>query len=372
MRRRALAGVVVALVSTILLARPALADVADTASGCRPDAIKPLARATRAALVPFRTSPFPYDGKIPTDGRSFLDYEKDGKRGHTSPRGNLHLEEEAYNDRRSLLYLPGGFDLSRPEHALIVVFFHGNNARLRRDVEIRQRVPLQLARSGLNAALVVPQFAVDIPDSSAGWFWQPSVFKQYLAEAAEHLAALRGDPCTKPIFDRLGVVLVAYSGGYNPAAYALAVGDADSRIRGVILLDALYGETDKFDKWIGASAGKGGTGFFFSAYSDSSRVENLALQQSLAYQGIAIETPPHRLRLNSGSVTFLFAGAAIDHNDFVTSAWVRDPLKAVLSTIEGFRITPQLATTLRTGIPRAAGALRRQHGGQPTSKSHPP
>jgi len=365
MKRRALAGGCVALFSTILLARPALADVADMASGCHPDATRPLASATGAVLVPFRTSPFPYDGEVPTDGRLFFDYEKDGRRGHTSSRGDLHFEQEAYNDRRSLLYLPKGFDLSRPEQALIVVFFHGNSARLHRDVEIRQRIPLQLAQSGLNAALVVPQFAVDIPDSSAGRFWQPSGFKEYLAEAAQHLAALRGDPCTKPIFDRLSVVLVAYSGGYNPAAYALAVGDADSRIRGVILLDALYGETDKFDKWIGTSVGKGGTGFFFSAYSDSSRPGNLALRQSLAGQGIAIDTCPHRLRLSSGSVTFLFAGAGIDHNDFVTSAWVPDPLKAVLSTIEGFRITPQPTTTWRTDIPRAPGAPKKRHGDQP-------
>jgi hypothetical protein len=75
----------------------------------------------------------------------------------------------------------------------------------------------------------------------------------------------------------MGVVLVAYSGGYDPAAYALAVGGAGGRVRGVILLDALYGEIDKFDKWIGTSVAGGRSGFFFSAYSDSSRAQNLAL-----------------------------------------------------------------------------------------------
>jgi hypothetical protein len=352
MRVRSLAGLVLAAV--LLSAGNARADdrtgaglnpptpdpAAEPAVRCPPDATRPLAASTPAALIPFRASPFPYDGKNPADGTWFLDYLKDGKRGHTSPRGSFHLEEEAYSDKRSLLYLPAGFDLSRPEHALIVVFFHGNFARLQ-DVETSQRVPLQLAQSGLNAALVAPQFAVDIADSSAGWFWQPNFFRQYLTEAAEHLAALRGNPCTRSIFDRLGVVLVAYSGGYDPAAYALAVGGADARIRGVILLDALYGETDSFDKWIGRSVGGAGLGFFFSAYSDSSRTENVALQHALAEQGIKTGTSPHRLRLSPGSVTFLFAGAKIDHKEFMTSAWVRDPLKVVLSAIEGYRAAPR-------------------------------
>jgi hypothetical protein len=316
---------------------PGLEEIATAPSNCPSGATRPLAAAKPPVLVPFRTSPFPYDGKIPTDGTWFLDYEKDGVRGHTSPRGNLHLETEAYNDKRSLLYLPAGFDLSRPDQALIVVFFHGNYARLHEDIDLRQRVPQQLAASGLNAALVVPQFAVNLPDSSAGWFWQPGVFKQYLDEAAEHLAARRGDPCTRAIFDRLGVVLVAYSGGYNPAAYALAVGGADPRIRGVILLDALYGETDKFETWIQNSIGGGGSSFFFSAYSDSSRAENMKLQDSLAAQDIKVSPSPRRLKLGRGSVTFLFAGKDVVHNDFVTNAWAPDPLKLVLSVIEGFR-----------------------------------
>lgn len=338
-----------AIFIVLLLARPSAADdppapvieapaaSVDTGAHCRSEAISPLAAPTPTTLVQFKTSPFPYDGEIPADGGRFLDYTKDGKRGHTSPRGFLHLEEEAYSDRRSLLYMPAGFDLSRPEHALLMVFFHGNFARLHQDVDLRQRVPLQLAKSGLNAALIAPQFAVDIADSSAGSFWQPGIFEQYLAEAAEHLAALRGDPCTRAIFDRLDVVLVAYSGGYDPAAYALAVGGADRRIRGVILLDALYGETDKFDKWIGEAVGGEGSGFFFSAYSDSSRAENMALRHSLTEQGIKTEMSSHPLQLKKGIVDFLFAGSGIDHRGFVTKAWVTDPLKAVLSAIEGFR-----------------------------------
>ena len=177
-RRMGSAALAAALVAAGL---PRPAPAAGNVAPCAVAATRPLAAAKPPTLVRFATSPFPYDGPIPPDNKPFLDYRQDGQRGHTSPRGALHLEDEAYSDQRSLLYLPPGFDLSRPERALIVVFFHGNFARLDRDVTRRQRVPEQLAASGLNAALVAPQFAVDIADSSAGRFWQPGVFKAYLA-----------------------------------------------------------------------------------------------------------------------------------------------------------------------------------------------
>ena len=71
--------------------------------------------------------------------------------------------------------------------------------------------------------------------------------------------------------DALPVVIVAYSGGYYPAAWVLRHGGLGDRLRGVILLDALYGELDKFADWIE----RHGAAFFFSAYSRSSRDENV-------------------------------------------------------------------------------------------------
>jgi hypothetical protein len=65
------------------------------------------------------------------------------------------------------------------------------------------------------------------------------------------------------------------------------------------------------------------------------------LERWLADQHIKIESPRNPLRLSKGSVSFLFAGAGIDHKGFLTDAWVRDPLKIVLSAIEGFRVAPR-------------------------------
>jgi len=288
--------------------------------------------AAKTQIVPFANSPFPYRGMVPGQGKPFLDVVEGERRGHTSPRGGVYWEERTYSDRRVLLHVPRGFDLKRP--AVVVVFFHGNLARLERDVRDRQQVPRQVDESGLNAVLVAPQFAVDALDSSAGRFWEPGAFAQFLDEAAGRLAQLVGDREARGAFADLPVVLVAYSGGYQPAAYVLEVGGTAGRVRGVVLLDALYAEEDKFAVWI--EKYRQGA-FFLSAYSNSSRGSNAALKRLLSAQGVAFQEglPP---QLTSGAVAFLSAGD-LSHNDFVTHAWVRDPLKAVLARIIGYSRT---------------------------------
>src|SRR5580704_12116100 len=177
--------------------------------------LAPLADA-KTRLVAFAASPFPYRGAVPDTGAPFLNVAEGGRRGRQSPRGGLHWEDETYSDRRVLLHLPRGFEPGRP--AMIVVFFHGNNATLERDVVARQQVPRQLDRSGLNAALVAPQFAVDTADSSAGRFWEKGFFARFLGEAGIELTRLCGDRRAARLFAAMPVVLVAYSGGYQAAA----------------------------------------------------------------------------------------------------------------------------------------------------------
>ncbi len=105
----------------------------------------------------------------------------------------------------------------------------------------------QLSDSGLNAVLVAPQLAVDAQDSSAGRFWSSGGFSSFLGEAQSKLGDLY--PNARGAFRRMPIVIVAYSGGYLPAAYSLAVGGDSGRVRGLVLLDALYGERDKFVSW---------------------------------------------------------------------------------------------------------------------------
>ena len=284
----------------------------------------------RTALVPFDNAPFPYRGMHPKTRQPFLDVTEGERRGRTARSGNtVYWEEQTYSDSRALLSLPRRFDARRP--ALIVMYFHGNGALLQRDVQNRQEVPRQLAESGLNAALVAPQFARDAADSSAGRFWEPNVFRQFLDESAARLARLHGDARTRAVFERAPVVIVAYSGGYHPLAYVLAVGGANSRLRGVLLLDALYGDHDKYLDWIGSKP----EAFFLSTYGPLVKPQNAEFQKQLTERGLAFTTqfPPH---LVPGMNVFLDAGTEVKHNDFVTRTWSRDPLKVFLSRIPGF------------------------------------
>lgn len=284
----------------------------------------PLAQ-SRTALVPFATAPFPYDGIVPETGEPFLDVVRGGRRGHTAPRGGVYWADETYADNRGLVFIPAGFDPTRP--AVLVAFFHGNEATLESDVLRRQNVAGQLQASGLNAVLVAPQFAIDALDSSAGRFWQPGAFSAWLAEASDHLADLLGNRALATGFDRLPVVLVAYSGGYLPAAYSLTVGGADGRLCGAILLDAVYGEVSLFADWIARKR----SAFFFSAYSASAAEGNASLIAMLAARGLPATRGNARDPVAPAGTAFL--GVSASHQDFLTRAWRPNPLQWLFSEI---------------------------------------
>ncbi|MBT3070996.1 alpha/beta hydrolase [Rhodomicrobium sp. Az07] len=283
-------------------------------------------RRTRTKLVPFQSAPFPYGGTNPATGHPFLNVNDGGRRGHGTPSGAVYWEDQTYSDSRTLLHIPRGLDLRRP--ALMVLFLHGHGATLQRDVIKRQRVPEQVSEAGVNAVLVAPQLASDAADSSAGKLWERGGLRRFLDEASNELAKLHGDARSRAYFDRMPVVIVAYSGGYATAASCIRHGGADERVRGVVLLDALYGETDTFANWISSRE----KAFFLSAYASSTRARNTELADILKGKDVALNT---RLKgpLRSGSVTFISTEPGTDHRDFVTKAWAHHPIRDLLQRL---------------------------------------
>ncbi len=290
----------------------------------------PPPREAKTQLAAFNASPFPYRGFIPDTTRPFLDARDDKRRGHTTSRGDVYWEDTVYSDRRSLLYLPPAFDPARP--VLIVLYLHGQGATLERDVMVRQAVPRQVAASGQNIALVAPQLAVDAADSSAGNFWRGGHFAKYLDEAAERLMRLEGNRQSGRAFNLAPVVIVAYSGGYLSTAYALERGGANHRVKGVILMDALYGDEDKFAAWFAARRRQA---FLLSAYTDSTKEENATLQGLLAKRRIPFARSLPKT-LSPGTAAFVATGGLDLHGDFVTRAWQPDPLEKALAMIPGY------------------------------------
>lgn len=282
------------------------------------------------ALVDFETAPFPYHGMIGDSNRPFLNAGEEGHRGHVSFRGHVFWESETFSDDRTLLHIPPGFDPNLP--AVMVVFFHGHGANLARDVRDRQQVPAQITAAGVNAVLVAPQFAVDAADSSAGKFWEPNGFKRFLDEAAVKLARLYGDPRRAAAFAKMPIVIVAYSGGFGPTLSVLDRGGVRSRVRGVVLLDALYAGIDKFANWIADNR----SAFFVSSYTPHTARHNVDLEQLLSERSVPYNSD---LRTNhlQGMVAFLPTGD-ISHRDFVNRAWVDYPIADILARMDNSRI----------------------------------
>ena len=144
----------------------------------------------------------------------------------------------------------------------MVVFFHGHRATLTRDVLHRQQVAAQISAAGVNAVLVAPQFAVAASDFSPGHLGEPGGFKRFIDEAGKKLTRLHGNPASARTFANIPVVIVAYSGGYLASAWSLHHGGLNNRVRGLVLLDALYGDLDKFAAWIAGNR----TAFFVVLY----------------------------------------------------------------------------------------------------------
>lgn len=276
-----------------------------------------------AALVSFETAPFPYDGVVPTTGAPFLDVEEGGRKGHTSPRGGIYWQHPTYSDSRVLLAFSRNFRADRS--AVMVVYFHGNDATLNGDVLGRQRVLTQFEASAINGVLVAPQFAVNALDSSAGKFWQPGGFARFLSEAAWRLGKFV-DASAGRVFGRMPVILIAYSGGYEPAAYVLTEGGVGNRIKGVVLLDAPFGGEVRFADFISRHR----SAFFLSASTDATEEGNQSIKMELKRRGKPFLTQMPD-RLVPGLVSFYDSPG--EHADFVTSAWVPDPLAWILRAI---------------------------------------
>jgi hypothetical protein len=284
---------------------------------------RPALQEDQTTLVSLKSSAFPYLGNNPRTEQPFLNVSSGERRGHRGLGGRVYWQDETFNDNRVLIHVPKTFDVRKP--GIIVVFFHGNGATLERDVRDRQLVPQQITESGVNAVLLAPQLAVDAADSSAGKFWQPGGFKRFMAESAEHLARLSGDPGAAKAFANMPVVIVGYSGGFVPTAYSLDVGGLGNRVRGVFLLDAVYGELDKFASWIANNR----SAFFVSSYTRSTRRHEDELIRMLRDKGIAV-SDDMEAPLKPGSVVFVATPDGVTHRDYVTHAWTEKPLKEVL------------------------------------------
>ena len=264
-----------------------------------------VAEQTTTRLVAFANAPFP----VAATTAGFLSKKPAHRTG-------------TFSDPRALIHIPKGFDIDAP--GVMVVFYHGHGATLRRDVYKRQRVPQQITESGVNAVVVAPQFAVNARSSNPGKLSRKGGLRRFLDEVAIQLADEHGAPGAREVFAKMPVIVVAYSGGYEPAAWSVSRGGLGKRLKGLVLLDALYGHTDRFANWIASDR----SAFLINAYAGGSpRRNSQKLKAILRDKGVSYKTELNG-QLRPGSVTFL--SAVTSHRSYVTRAWTPSPIADVL------------------------------------------
>ena len=216
---------------------------------------------------------------------------------------NRYLERRTYTDNRVLVHVPPGFDPGKPVR--ILVFFHGHLAELKRSVIGEYGIVAQINRSGRNVILIAPQLALDAADSHPGKLARQNGLSNLLDEVLPIVArrlGLRADA-----FAGTQVFIAAFSGGYRAVAESITHGGAPGRIAGLILLDALFGDLDRFVRWFARNDQRV---FLVVIYTPYSAKLTEALRARLRGRNVIVET---RLPREIGEDDNVFLRVASPH-----------------------------------------------------------
>lgn len=184
---------------------------------------------------------------VTTSDHAMFPHEKRAK-GHTY-EGKAYPADVHYSDKTVAIFVPKGFRAS--DATDLVFYFHGwrNNV----DDTLKQfKVAEQLAASGVNAVLVLPEGPKNAPDSFGGKLEETGVFSSLVSDVLEALKSRGVIANTKPG----SIVLAGHSGAYRVMAFILTRGGLTPNVREVYLFDALYGQAEKLAHWIDRFPGK--------------------------------------------------------------------------------------------------------------------
>lgn len=308
------------LVISLCALKSAQADLAEQVDAGQPPNLESPPK-VQQIIKAFKHSPYPLTDKL---AKTFFEVNDDGRRGHNSPRGGLLWEDTTYSDNRVLLAMPEDFKGHR--NPTLIVFLHGNQTTLERDVLERQQVPAQVIAANINAFLVAPQFATDALDSNSGNFAEKKYFTKFIKETAAQASEWQNNKRLNYQLKHAPIIIVSYSGGYLAAANILERGGVSNRVKGVILLDSLYGQEAVFAKWLRFNHRKS---FFFSTYTEPARASNEVLQNILRDKHIKFEVGmPDKLLKNN--ISFLQLDETTVHKDLLSHAWSDEPLADLL------------------------------------------
>jgi D-alanyl-D-alanine carboxypeptidase/D-alanyl-D-alanine-endopeptidase (penicillin-binding protein 4) len=218
---------------------------------------------------------------------------------------------EHYSDSTVAMFIPSNFRAT--DKVDFVVHFHGWRHTVAGTLE-EYHLAEQLAESGKNAILIVPQGPRLAPDSFDGKLEDTNGFKVFMAEAMKTLRA-RG-VLAQPHPEIGNVVLSAHSGGYHAVTAIVDHGGLADKIREVWLFDALYGGAENIAAWQKSQNGR-----LLDIYTDHGGTKEETEKMMASFRAgpasfFASEdtnAPPQALRTNR----LVFLHTDMPHNDVV-------------------------------------------------------
>jgi serine-type D-Ala-D-Ala carboxypeptidase/endopeptidase (penicillin-binding protein 4) len=247
-------------------------------------------------LVQLATAPFPHPSRA---------------KGHWY--GNQFFSaEDHYSDNSVAIVIPKHFHAS--DKVDFLVHFHGWRHTVAETLGEYHLVD-QLAASGKNVILVVPQGPFNVPDSSGGKLEDTNGFARFMDDV---VAAVRNSGVLdRPNVAIGNIILSGHSGGYKVMAAIVDHGGLSDKIKEVWLFDALYAGRENFVAWQKAENGRlldiytdhGGT-----EYETADLIASLKTNSVSYWAGEDTAVTPDELRTNK----YVVLHSDMPHNDVVS------------------------------------------------------
>ena len=246
-------------------------------------------------VTPFATAPVPHPARA--EGHKY--------------QGQFFSPADHYADSTVAMFIPKHFQETGKVD--FVVHFHGWNHTVAGTLGEYNLIG-QLADSGRNAILIVPEGPHNALDSFGGKLEDPNGFARFMAEAVTTLR--RSGALAQTNFEIGNIILSGHSGGYHVMAAIVDRGGLSEKIKEAWLFDALYGGTENFVAWQKKENGR-----LLNIYTDhgGTKDESEHLMAFLRTNGTSYfaaedtNAVPENLRTNK----IIFLHTALMHNDVV-------------------------------------------------------
>jgi hypothetical protein len=283
-------------------------------------------------IARMKNAPFPIDKNDDGRGRKFFT-EKDsdtGARVRVARNGERYPEPDHYADPSVLFHIPPHFKRDKPFR--LVVHFHSHETVLDPGI-VDSGLLEQIDESGANVILIVPQLAYRAVDSHPGKLMRPGGLRRMMNEATGVLARTLGEDMRSRLA-AAPIVLSAFSGGDVGLAAGLRVRPTvradrafESRIEGIVLIDAVFERFGQIDAWLKA---RGQQVFVVSLYGRASIRWTRRLIRRLRRRDVPILRSLPR-RIGRGTIAFL--RVETDHAAMFVEGPPKDPIANILGRL---------------------------------------